>query len=88
MYRANKSVLVEGSPALGNAVYYIEGACVADDLSELPTEGIAMGSKVYVVDDGSWIFYDEEESEWVDQDGNPLEKIPDVPQIPDFPGAE
>ena len=88
MYRANKSVLVEGSPALGNAVYYIEGACVAADEGDLPTEGIAMGSRVYVIDDGSWIFFNEEESAWVDENGSPLEKLPDVPQIPDFPGVE
>lgn len=65
MLRVNKSVLVEGSPANDNAVYYIEGACVSNDKTDLPTEGIAMGSKVYVVDDGDWVYYNESTEAWV-----------------------
>lgn len=69
MLRVNKSELVEGSPASGNAVYYIEGACASEDEGGLPTDGIAMGSKVYVVDEGAWIFYNEANEEWVDSSG-------------------
>lgn len=72
MFRANKSILVEGSPTNGNAVYYIEGACVASDEGDLATEGIAMGSKVYVVDEGKWIYFNEEDSGWVDDSGSPV----------------
>ena len=64
MLRVYKSVLVEGSPANGNAVYYIEGACVNADVSELPTDGVAMGSKVYVVDDESTKYYNESTEAW------------------------
>lgn len=72
MYRANKSVLVGGNTANGTAVYYIEGACVAADEDSLPTEGVAMGSKVYVVDEAAWIYYNETEEKWVDSSGTAI----------------
>ena len=64
MIRIHKSVLVEGSPAMGNSVCYIEGACVSDDLNDLPTEGIAMGSKMYIVDDKEEKVFNEETESW------------------------
>lgn len=64
MIRIHKSILVEGSPTNGNAVYYIEGACVSDDLNDLPTEGIAMGSKMYIVDDKEEQFFNEKTESW------------------------
>lgn len=72
MYRANKSVLVGGNTANGTAVYYVEGACVAADEGDLPTEGLAMGSKIYVVDEGTWIYFDEANEGWVDSNGSPI----------------
>jgi len=81
MFRANKSVLVSGSSANENAVYYIEGACVAADEGDLPTEGLAMGSKIYVVDEGTWIYYDEANEGWVDSSGSPINGGSDVVEI-------
>ena len=72
MLRVINSVLVEGSPANGNAVYYIEGACVSADMSDFPTEGIATGSKIYAVDVAAWAFFNEESEKWVDSEGNEL----------------
>jgi len=65
MLRVFKSVLVAGNSASGNAVYYIEGACTDSDVSELPVEGIAMGSKVYVVDKEEYKYFNEETEAWV-----------------------
>ena len=70
--RINKSVVVEGSSTNGNAIRYIEGACTAAAESELPTEGVAMGSKMYVVDEGAYIYYNEAEEKWVDASGGDL----------------
>ena len=70
--RINKSVIIEGSPTNGNAIYYVEGACATADESNLPTDGIAMGSKMYVVDEGAYIYYNEAEEKWVDASGGDL----------------
>ena len=77
MLRVHKSILVSGSPTNENAIYYIEGACIGDDIDGLPTDGIAMGSKIYVVDDKETIYFNEETSLWDGQNadsGNPGEK--------------
>lgn len=65
MLRVFKSVLVGGNTADGNAVYYIDGACVDADVSELPVEGIAMGSRVYVVDKEEYKYFNEATEAWV-----------------------
>lgn len=64
MIRIHTSILVEGNTASGNAVYYIKGACAAADQSELPTEGIATGSEMLIVDDKSTVYFDESSETW------------------------
>lgn len=43
---------------------YVKGFCVADDVSELPTDNIATGSSVKAVDTGAEYFFDEVSGNW------------------------
>ena len=43
---------------------YIEGFCVSTDT--LPTDNIAMGSKMFSIDENTTYYYQDEDSGWVD----------------------
>lgn len=48
----------------GTTKRVISGFCDIADKSELPTEDIMNGSYMYIVDDNSVSFFDEDTSEW------------------------
>ena len=43
---------------------YFEGFCGTDDISLLPTVGVANGSNVIDADTGDWYFFSESDSTW------------------------
>ena len=65
----HKSVLVSGSTAGGNAVYYKEGSC--DSTEEKPTgadaAGISEGSVLVETDTGDVYFYNTVSNSWIKQ---------------------
>ena len=63
MIRIIQSVLVEGSPTNGNALYWVKGYCLSADVADLP-KGYALGSEMYVVDDGEIQIYNESTESW------------------------
>ena len=43
---------------------YIEGVCIGDDTK--PTDNIAMGSKLFVLDENKTYYYKDETDGWID----------------------